>query len=127
MTSERLEEARMAARNLYQEESERTRHGSNHNNIPDPGASNLQTKEPQAGFIIHATDLENLRADFPTLAKYSDDFLRSTPWESLIRGQAATLKIRELEKGHQVEDKLTQNQDSLHSTKTKIEGGEDIK
>lgn len=124
MNAHSLEEARKAARNLYTEESERTRHGS-HSRIPDPGAGSNHSSEQQAGYVIHNSDLENLRNDFPTLAKYSDDFLRSTPWESLIRGQAATLKIRELEKGHQVEDRLTLNQDSLHSTKTKIEPGED--
>ncbi len=124
MNAHSLEEARKAARNLYTEESERTRHCS-HSRIPDPGAGSNHSSEQQAGYVIHNSDLENLRNDFPTLAKYSDDFLRSTPWESLIRGQAATLKIRELEKGHQVEDRLTLNQDSLHSTKTKIEPGED--
>jgi hypothetical protein len=124
METEEITSTRETAKSFYSEESERSRTKKTH--IPDPGSSlHSSADPPPAGFIIHDTDLDNLRLDFPTLAKYSDDFLRSTPWESLIRGQAATLKIRELEKGRLVEDRLTLNQDSLQSTKSKIEAGED--
>jgi hypothetical protein len=78
METEEITSTRETAKSFYTEESERSKTRRTH--LPDPGSSRHSSAEPpSAGFIIHDTDLDNLRLDFPMLAKYSDDFLRSTP------------------------------------------------
>jgi hypothetical protein len=107
------------ARNLVTEETIRTRAGFHQGApfvCPDPGQSNTFASD---------ADLRSLKDDYPSLCKYSDDFLRCTPLDTLLKLTSTKMKISEMEKNRAVEDKLTHNRTMLTKTKTTIQEGED--
>jgi hypothetical protein len=75
---------------------EEDRSGSKH--ISDPGTSST---------TLGDSDLACLRKKFPFLAEFSDEFIRSRPTETLLKMETTSIKMKELEKGRDIDDVLT--------------------
>ena len=71
------------------------------------------------------SDLAALRRKFPSLSEFSDDFIRSRPTETLFKMESTSIKIKELERGRDIEDKLCTNKMSLEETITAVMAGVD--
>lgn len=85
-------------------------------NIPDPGASNSGMSD---------SDLACLRRKFPFLADFSDQFVRSRPTETLLKIETTSLKIREMDRVRDANDKLSANKMALATNITNVEAGPD--
>jgi hypothetical protein len=119
MDQDSILEVAEEARDLIAEETVRTRagfHQGQRQSCPDPGKNQSEVEEG---------DLASLKEDYPSLCKYSDNFLRSTPLETLLKLTSTKMKIKEMEKNRAVEDKLTHNRAMLGATKTLVKEGID--
>ncbi len=85
-------------------------------NIPDTGASNSGMSD---------SDLACLRRKFPCLADFSDQFVRSRPTETLLKIETTSLKIREMDRVRDANDKLSANKMALATNITNVEAGPD--
>ncbi len=84
----------------------------------DPGASR--------SLFMSDQDLAPMRVKFPFLCEFSDNFVRSTPPESLLKMEATTIKMRDSERNCDVDDKLAANRAALSlSAKTVRQGLDD--
>jgi hypothetical protein len=72
--------------------------------VADPGA---------ASATMTNDDISSLRRKFPFLQDFSDNFIRSRPMESLLKIETTSMKIRELERTRDTDDKLSANKLSL--------------
>jgi hypothetical protein len=72
------------------------------------------------GAALAADDIEVLRRKHPFLADFSDNFIRSTPIGDLMKIQSTALKVGELEKAKDADDRLAINKSSLASTMTRV-------
>ncbi len=70
-------------------------------------------------------DLAAMRAKFPFLEAFSDNFIRSTLPESLLKMEATSIKIRESERSRDADNKLAANRAALSSSTKLIEAGPD--
>jgi hypothetical protein len=61
-------------------------------------------------------DLAAMRAKFPFLEAFTDNFIRSTLPESLLKMEATSIKIRESERSRDADDKLASNRAALSSS-----------
>jgi hypothetical protein len=93
---------------------EEDRSGSKH--ISDPGTSST---------TLGDSDLACLRKKFPFLAEFSDEFIRSRPTETLLKMETTSIKMKELEKGRDIDDKLSTNKMDLEETFTEVKEGRD--
>jgi hypothetical protein len=71
------------------------------------------------------SDLACLRKKFSFLAKFSDEFVRSRPTETLLKMETTSIKMKELEKGRDIDDKLSSNKMELEDTFTEVKAGKD--
>ena len=95
-----LDTARKEARSCLEDEANRTRAGFN--TCPDP-----------AGSSHSGGGLERLKKQFSFLSEYSDDFIKSTGVDVLIKAEAAAKKLHKLENDNRAEDRLFLNRESL--------------
>jgi hypothetical protein len=114
MDSETLESTTEEAMSLLQDEIDRSRHS-----IPQPLHSSNQISP------MSSADLANLRRKFPSLADFSDDFIRSRPMESIFLMESTALKMKKMEQSRDWEDRLAANKMSLADNCTVIPGGKD--
>jgi hypothetical protein len=70
-------------------------------------------------------DLACIRRKFPFLAEFSDEFVRSKPMETLLKIETTSIKIREMDRGRDADDKLSSNKMALASTSTVVKAGQD--
>jgi hypothetical protein len=80
-----LRDEQLRASNLMIEESAHHRNQCN-----DPGSKRVLYMSDQ--------DMLAMRAKFPFLREFSDNFIRSTPPESLLKMEATTIKMQESER-----------------------------
>jgi hypothetical protein len=116
ITAGSLAAALEAAQADIADEAARTRAGFSR--IPDPGSSNNQGR-------ISADDASILKAKFPFLKDYSDEYIQTTPLDALIRAETTAFKLKEMEKGANIDDMLALNRDKLASTIIKVMAGVD--
>ena len=112
MGSEGVEEALGRARSALRDEADRTRAGFHQ--VEDPGVQFM-------GNIKGG--LDRLKDKFTFLHEYSDEFIKSTGVDVLIKAESTAKKMMEMDKSKRAEDKLVQNREALVSTL--VEGGRD--
>ena len=78
-----------------------------------------------AGGRISAEDLTVLKGRFPHLADFSDSFLMSRTTDELLRIESTSMKLKDAERGRDVEDRLHANKSALASKVSKVPEGED--
>jgi hypothetical protein len=66
-----------------------------------------------------------MRAKFPFLSDFSDNFIRSTKPDCLIKMESTTLKLKESEKNRDAEDRLASNRSALGSNPRTVKEGTD--
>ena len=82
----------------------------------DPGGS-------QDG--IKMSQLASLRKRHHFLNEYDDELILSTPITTLLKLESTSIKLRNLERNNDVDDKLAHNRDNLANTNIKVEAGQD--
>ena len=85
-------------------------------NIPDPGSSTS---------VMADSDLAALRMKMPFLKDFSDAFIRSTKPECLLKMEATSMKMKELEFKKDAEEKLANNRAALGTNPTPVKDGVD--
>ena len=88
----------------------------------DPG-SGLQLTGHQA--ILNITQLASLRKRHMFLNEYTDEIIMSTPIDTLLKLESTSIKLKNLEKAKDIDDKLTCNRDNLPDTIIQVEKGVD--
>ena len=104
-----LHTARDRARSSLEDEASRTRAGFGA--CQDPAGM----PAPSGG------GLDRLKSQFAFLAEYSDEFIKSTGVDVLIKAETAARKLNRLESEHKAEDRLFMNREKLASIKV-VEG-----
>jgi hypothetical protein len=74
---------------------------------------------------ISADNLAVLKGRFPHLADFSDSFLMSRTTDELLRIESTSMKLKDAERGRDVEDRLHANKSALASKVVKVPEGED--
>ncbi len=103
------------ARNLYQDEDIRTKAASARSAVRDT-PRRVATQED---------DLRILQQRFPFLKGFSDSFLRNTPIEVLLKMGTTEMKMNEIDKNKNSNNRLSDNKTALASTFTDVEAGND--
>jgi hypothetical protein len=67
---------------------------------------------PQS-YVVSNSDLAALRAKFPFLKDFSDDFIRANKPESLIKLETANVKLKEAERSKDADDRLAHNRANI--------------
>jgi hypothetical protein len=80
----------------------------------DPGSASRK---------ISDEDLQVLKGRFPHLADFSDAFLMSRTTDELLRIESTSMKLKDAERGRDVEDRLHANKSALGSKITKVPRG----
>lgn len=114
LTQPELLEAQAQATSLINDEAAHVRSPGNQ----DPGRG-------RSSWIMSDQDLAAMRAKFPFLSCFSDNFIRSTPPESLLKMESTTIKMRESERNRDADDKLAANRAALCTTSKLISAGQD--
>lgn len=104
------------------DEGARTRAGFR--NIPDPGVS-YTTQPPPTQARISVADAASLKRKFTFLNDYSDEYIQATPLDVLLRAETTAFKLREMERGADMEDTLANNRDLLITTLIQVLAGVD--
>jgi hypothetical protein len=89
---------------------------------PDPASGSQPVSQHQS---IDSSDIASLRKKFVFLKDFSDDFIRKTPLEVLLKTETTHLKIKEFEKNKAAGDRLSNNRDVLSETFVTIQQGVD--
>ena len=118
LAEEALADNLIHARADIQDEHIRSRVGFNSN--PDPASRGCRDATG-----ISAEDLVSLRKKFKFLEDFSDQFIRSTPYEALLKTETTALKLSEYERNKAASNRLSSNRDNLPVTMYKIPGGTD--
>jgi hypothetical protein len=99
LTSEELSSSANEARDFMADESSRV--------IPT-----LDPATPQS-YVVSNSDLAALRAKFPFLKDFIDDFIRANKPESLIKLETANVKLKEAERSKDADDRLAHNRANI--------------
>jgi hypothetical protein len=75
--------------------------------------------------VLNDSDVAGLRRKFQFLKDFSDDFIRKTPLEALLKTETTAIKIKEFERNKAVGDKLASNREYLADTFYKVAQGQD--
>ena len=110
MTSSELNTTTAAAYMHIQEEQSRQQH------IQDPGSR-------RAG--LDSSNLDSLKKRHAFLNEYSDEVLATTPLETLLKLETTSIKLHNMEKGNNVDEKLAANRDNLENYNIKVNEGVD--
>ena len=70
-------------------------------------------------------DVDSIRKKFKFLSEFSDNFVKNTPLDTLLRMETTSMKIQEFERSKAASSRLTSNRDSIASTFTKVKDGQD--
>lgn len=70
-------------------------------------------------------DLVGLKKRHTFLNEYSDEMLKNTSLETLLKLESTSIKLKNLENSKAAEDKLSYNRDNLVSTPTVVPSGQD--
>ena len=95
------------ARGAFEDEHMRTRGGFS--GCQDPSGF-------AARGVLSPEDVASLRKKFKFLEDFSDNFIKNTPYESLLKTETTAIKLKEFEKGKAVSSRLSSNRDNLPST-----------
>jgi hypothetical protein len=99
--------------------------------------TNMSMPPPQgpSGEIFHAhpsgtytndtNDIASLRKKFSFLKDFSDNFIRNTPLETLLKTETTSLKLKEFERNKAASFRLSHNRDELATTFTEVKAGQD--
>ena len=98
------------------DESARTRTGASASQDP----ANMS-----APGTMEEGDILKLREKFPFLKDFSDKFIRSTPYEALLKTETTAIKLQDHERNKAVSLRLSSNRDKLAKCIIKVRGGED--
>ena len=109
-----LEDNFRQAEGLLLEEREHS--GVPFSQVPDPG---LKVS------MLDTSHLEVLRRRHAFLNEYSDSMLLSTPIETLLKLENTSIKLKNLERARDVEEKLAGNRETLMSNKIQVKAWED--
>jgi len=74
---------------------------------------------------LNDSDLACLKRRFPSLQEFSDEFIRYRPTETLLKMESTSIKMRELEKGRDLDERLSNNKMDLEKTFTEVKEGRD--
>ncbi len=74
---------------------------------------------------LDAGQLEVLKRRHSFLSEYSDEVLGRTPIETLLKLEATSIKLKNLEKSRHVEDRLAANREGLSKTRIEVQAGFD--
>jgi len=102
------------AEDLLQEEA--TRRKPSASSCPDPS---------RRGGVMSDSDIASLKKKHAFLSEFSDFFIRNTPVGDLMKIQSTSMKMKEMEKSKDADDKLASNKADLSTTFTTVEGGKD--
>ena len=70
-------------------------------------------------------DIELLKEKFPFLRDFSDEFLRANKPESLMKMEATNMKMKELDRQKDAEDRLASNRSALGTSPVLLKEGQD--
>jgi hypothetical protein len=70
-------------------------------------------------------DVQSLRKKFNFLKDFSDNFVRTTPLEVLLKTETTSIKLKEYERNKSASARLSHNRDELASTFIQVKGGRD--
>jgi hypothetical protein len=82
-------------------------------------------RAPSSNNFMTDDDLQNLRRKHPYLADFSDNFIRNTPIGDLLKIECTAMKMKEIERNKDSDDKLAANMSALASTFTVVKEGRD--
>lgn len=102
------------AGDMYADEVSRTRQSSR------PEADPSKKKR-----TIGASDLELIKASYPFLSRFSEDFIINTPLNDLLKLESTQMKLKQIDKGKDAEDRLSSNKEALSKSFTTVESGKD--
>ena len=105
MTSSDLHNTTTTASAIIREEQTRQQH------LQDPATRRA---------VLDSTHLDSLKKRHAFLNEYDDDILASTPLETLLKLESTSIKLHNLERGNNVDEKLSANRDNMESTNTKV-------
>jgi len=111
-----VEELSRTARDQIEDELAHYRGGGG-GTVMDPALRNMAPAS--------AGCLESLKRRHAFLREYDDEVLASTPLSVLVKLEATSLKIKNVEKQKDAEDKLTSNRESLGEDKIMVSAGVD--
>ena len=111
------------AREAHSEEASRTRHGFHSSS--DPAAQAFFRPYGPTTSQLSDQDVASLRKKFKFLADFSDQFIKSTPYDALLKTETTAIKISDHEKNKAISSRLSSNRDDLASTFTEILAGQD--
>ena len=104
------------AKALYQDEANRTKASSSMTSDPATKASKR---------TIEDSDLAKLKSRFPNLCEFSDNFLKSTPIDILLKMESTAMKMSEIDERKNSADKLSQNKMALGTSYFEVDQGRD--
>jgi len=85
----------------------------------DPG------RDSRSGVLVSSTVMEGLKKRHPFLREYSDEELSKYSMETVLKLEATSIKLKNLEKSRSIEEKLAANRDALHETEIQVKEGVD--
>jgi len=86
---------------------------------------NPTTDPAGAGQSFKQAQLDSLRKRHHFLNEYEDEVILHTPIDTLLKLESTSIKLKNLEKANDIDDKLTSNRDNLPNTRLKVVAGED--
>ncbi len=83
--------------------------------ISDEASRSAPARDPASAssYSVLSNDLAELRAKFPFLRDFSDDFIRANKPESLIKLETANVKLKEAERVKDADDRLAHNRANI--------------
>ncbi len=83
--------------------------------ISDEASRSAPARDPASApsYSVSSNDLAVLRAKFPFLRDFSDDFIRANRPESLIKLKTANVKLKEAERAKDADDRLAHNRANI--------------
>jgi hypothetical protein len=116
MDAEDLQEELLHAEALLEEEALRAPRSR-----APPGSSSL----PSSSNFMTDEDVFHLRKKHAFLADFSDNFIKNTPIGDLLKIECTAMKMREMERSKDADDKLAANKAALATTFTLVKEGRD--
>jgi hypothetical protein len=110
MEQSELEEETLQASALLDEEASRAR----------PSVSFVARSR-----VISDEDICSLRRKHAFLADFSDEFIRGTSIGDLMKIESTAMKLKEMEKGKDADDRLAANKAALATTFASVAAGRD--
>jgi hypothetical protein len=81
--------------------------------VDESSHSNTTRDLATTSYVLSNNDLVVLRAKFPFLKDFRDDFIRADTPDCLIKLETANLKLKEAERTKDADDKLAHNRSNI--------------